>query len=95
VPVDLVEREAIAGLKGLVGYCADPKGFTRKINDEIARLWQSNACREPVPDGKLQELDAKIANVRKAIEDGLADAAWANSRLRELNRPGFSGELFT
>jgi hypothetical protein len=85
VPVEFAEGEAIAGLKGLVGHCADPKGFTRKVNEEVARLWQARAKPEPVAEGKLQELDAKIANVRKAIEDGLADTSWANARLRELS----------
>ena len=85
VPVDLAEREAIAGLKGLVGHCSDPRGFTRRVNEEIARLWQASARREPVAEGKVEEVDAKIVNIRKAIEDGLADASWANSRLRELS----------
>ena len=31
-------------------------------------------------------MDAKIANVGKALEDGLEDAGWANGRLRELMR---------
>jgi hypothetical protein len=29
-------------------------------------------------------VDAKIMNIRQAIEDGLADANWANSRLQQL-----------
>jgi len=32
----------------------------------------------------IAAVEAKIANVRKAIEDGLGDAVWANQRLVEL-----------
>jgi hypothetical protein len=32
---------------------------------------------------EIAAIEGKIANIRKAIEEGLADANWANSRLRE------------
>ena len=50
----------------------------RRRSPESAAGFHSGAER------KLSESDAKIANVRRAIDDGFADAARANGRLGEL-----------
>ena len=70
----------------MVSVCTDPKGFTRQVNEELMRLWEQSTGHDPLAASKLMEVDAKVANVRKAIEDGLEDAGWANGRLRELMR---------
>jgi hypothetical protein len=85
VPQEWIERETIEGLREIVGYCSDPKGFTKKVNEEVARLWESSRAPDPEVNRRLEEIDAKIANVRKAIEEGLTDTAWANTRLQELS----------
>ena len=62
----------------------DPKGFTQQVNLELKQLWESRTGFDPLVDRKIQGIDAKIANIRRAIEDGLCDAGWANARLGEL-----------
>jgi len=79
-----VEAEVVGGLEQLVGLCADPQGFTRQVNQELRRLWESQTGYDPDADRKVREIEGKIANIPQAIEDGLTDASWANDRLREL-----------
>ncbi|MCL5102963.1 MAG: hypothetical protein M1133_02450 [Armatimonadetes bacterium] len=38
----------------------------------------------PMSQKQLKDIDAKIANIRKAVEEGLPDHDWAISRMREL-----------
>ena len=33
---------------------------------------------------RLKSVDDKVANIRRAVEDGFQDAGWANNRLQEL-----------
>ena len=33
---------------------------------------------------EVAEIEARIANIRRAVENGFSDASWANARLREL-----------
>ncbi len=84
VPQALVESEVIEGLSGLLGACADPKGFTRQVNAELRQMWEESTGYDPRAVKKLEAIDGKIANIRRAIEDGLEDAAWANGRVQQL-----------
>ncbi len=86
VPVKLVEEEAIRGLRDLVGHTSDPQGFARRVNEEIARLQAEQPRQDLEAEKRLSAIEEKISRVRKAIEDGLEDVAWANERLQELNR---------
>jgi hypothetical protein len=53
------------------------------VNAEVDRAWKQQ--ENGADQGKrLKAIEAKEANIRQAIEDGLADASWANSRLEEL-----------
>ena len=79
-----VEAEVAVGLESLLSVCADPKGFTRKVNEELRELWEKRTGYDPHAAKRIQSADAKIANIRQAIEDGLGDAAWANERLNRL-----------
>ena len=86
VPREAVEEEVFQGVRVLLNLCADPEGFTRQVNDELRKLW-----KEPVRYAgtsqaieEITTIEAKIANIRRAIEDGFHDAQWANARLREL-----------
>ncbi len=85
MPQAQVEAEVISGLKGLVDVCVDPQRFTRKVNEELKRIWEASATADPQADQKIQAVDTKIANIRRAVEEGLEDANWANVRLRELH----------
>jgi hypothetical protein len=81
-----VESEVCQGLSELLSVCADPDGFARQVNMELRRMWQEStgysdhttALRE------IERVEARIAHIRRAIEEGLDDAPWVNSRLREL-----------
>jgi hypothetical protein len=84
VPRKAVEAEAVEGLRGLLGVCADPKGFTRRVNEELRRIWEPSTGHDPQAARKMTEMDRKIANIRRAIEDGLDGGSRANERLREL-----------
>ena len=84
VPQAEIEAEVTAGLTSLLDVCADANGFTRKVNEELRRIWQDSTGYDPAIPHKLRDIDAKIANIRKAVEDGLPDGEWAYSRMREL-----------
>ena len=84
VPQKDVEREVFAGLAGLMGVCVDTKGFVREVNAELIRLWEQSNGHDPTAGQRVKEIEAKIGNIRRAIEDGLADANWANTRLAQL-----------
>jgi DNA invertase Pin-like site-specific DNA recombinase len=86
VPVNLVEEEVIRGLRSLVADTTDAAGFARLVNDELARLWAAQTGCDPEAEEKLAAVDARIDRIRRAIEDGLKDATWANARLPELQR---------
>jgi len=84
VPQLAVEAETIKGLSELLAECRDPKAFARQVNNELKALWEKSNGRDPQAASKLAALEVKIANIRRAVEEGLSDAAWANTRLREL-----------
>ena len=84
VPQAQLESEVVTGLAELLGVCADPARFTRQVNSELRDIWKRERKRDPQQTSGPSELDDRIANVRRAIENGLQDADWANARLREL-----------
>ena len=78
------EEETVAGLIELLNVCADGGGFVREVNDTIKRHWEQNTGYDPDAAHRIEVIDGKVANIRSAIEEGLADTAWANKRLRAL-----------
>jgi len=86
VPRRAVEAEVCQGLGELLSLCADPEGFTRQVNIELRRLWKESTGHGDNATARTEaaRVEAKIANIRRAVEDGFADAAWANARLGEL-----------
>jgi hypothetical protein len=86
VPRQTVETEVCEGLGEMLNLCTGPDGLTRQISFELRRLWQqSGSCADDeTAHRELLPVEAKISNIRKAVEDRLQDASWANSRLREL-----------
>jgi site-specific DNA recombinase len=85
VPRRAVESEVCRGLSELLSLCTDPQGFTRQVNAELRRLWrESGHSDNATAHDEMEKTEAKIANIRRAVEDGFADASWANARLREL-----------
>jgi DNA invertase Pin-like site-specific DNA recombinase len=84
VPAEEAEALVITGIRDLLGVCTDAKGLTRGVNQELRQLWEQSTGRDPNATRSLADVERKIGNVRRAIEEGLADAAWANTRLPEL-----------
>ena len=96
VPRRAVEAEVFQGLSEVLNLYTDPEGLTRQVNQELRRLWGESGHVDSARSRKeIAALETKIGNVRRAIENGLADASWANSRLRELNaeRDGLTAAL--
>ena len=86
VPQEQIESEVVTGLTCLLDVCADATGFARKVNAELRSLWEESTGCDPAAPRKLADIDAKIANIRSAVENGLPDAAWAFSRMSELQK---------
>ncbi len=86
VPRGAVEAEVCKGLNHVLSLCADPEGFTREVNIELRRLWTESTGRADANTARAQieQIEAKISNIRRAVENGFADAAWADARLHEL-----------
>ena len=84
VPRVQLESDVLEGARALLAVCSDPQAFTREVNQELQRIWEERSGVDLDAQRKVQAIDAKIQNIRRAIEEGLSDAAWANIRLREL-----------
>jgi hypothetical protein len=84
VPQSQVESEVISGLRGVLDLCADPQKFTRAVNKELRQIWEASVGFRPDASGQIAAIDRKIGNIRRAVEEGLNDANWANTRLRAL-----------
>ncbi len=84
VPKKLAEEECLKGLQEVLMKCCDEEGFTKKVNEELFRIWKEKVGYDAQAKRKLQAVDAKIANIRRSIEDGLDDTKWANKRISQL-----------
>jgi site-specific DNA recombinase len=85
VPRRNVESEVNRGLSELFSLWSEPKGLTRQVNAELRRLWRESGHSDNASArDEIEKFEGKIANIRRAVEDGFADASWANARLREL-----------
>jgi hypothetical protein len=85
VPQAQVESEVLSGLRGVLDLCADPQKFTRAVNKELRQIWEASTGFRPDAGEQIATVDRKLENVRRAVEEGLNDANWANTRLRELH----------
>ena len=85
VPQAQVESEVLSGLRGVLDLCADPQKFTRAVNKELRQIWEASTGFRPDAGERIAAIDRKIENIRRAVEEGLNDASWANTRLRELH----------
>ena len=86
VPRKAVEAEVCRGLNEVLTLCTNPEGFTRQVNAELRRIWEESTGYADKATARMEiaKVEGKIANLRRAVEDGFADASWANARLREL-----------
>jgi hypothetical protein len=81
-----VEAEVLSGLRSVLDLCADPRGFTAKVNWELRRLWEESTGFRPGAAARIAAIDKKIDNIWLAVEEGLEDGKRANTRLTELAR---------
>jgi hypothetical protein len=61
------------------------KKLRRAVNKELRQIWETSTGFRPDAGEQIASIDRKIENIRRAVEEGLNDANWANSRLRELH----------
>jgi Recombinase zinc beta ribbon domain/Recombinase len=85
VPQAKVESEVLSGLRGILDLCDDQQWFMRAVNKELRQIWEASAGFMPDAAEQIVAVDRKVENIRRAVEEGLNDASWANTRLRELN----------
>ena len=85
VPQAQVESEVLTGLRGLLDLCADPQKFTHAVNKELRHIWEAATGFRPNVREQIAAIDRRVENIRHAVEEGLNDADWANTRLRELH----------
>ncbi len=79
-----IEGEVFTGLRKLLAACSDASGFARTLNDELRTLWEASVGYEPGAEQRIDAVDRKVANIRRAVADGLDDIAWANEELGKL-----------
>jgi hypothetical protein len=85
VPQAQIESEVLTGLRGVLDLCVDPHKFTRAVNKELRQIWEASTGFRPDAGEQTSAIDRKVENIRRAVEEGLNDASWANTRLRELH----------
>jgi hypothetical protein len=71
-------------LVGVLDLCADTQKFTHAINKELRQILEASMDFRPDAGERVAAIDRKVANIRRAVEEGLNDGSWANTRLREL-----------
>lgn len=81
-----LELEVIEGLKEWLEECTNPRGFTQLVNDEYLKLWQEAAGIDPQAERKRTEIDRKIENLRRAMEQEVdaEELNWTRRRIQEL-----------
>jgi len=55
------------------------------VNKELRQIWEASTDLRPDAGERIAAIDRKIENIRHAVEEGLNDASWANTRLWELH----------
>jgi hypothetical protein len=85
VPQAQIESEVLSGLRGVLDRCADPRKFTRAVNQELRQIWEASTGFKPDAGERIAAIDQKIENIRRNVEEGLIDTSWVNTRLQELH----------
>jgi len=95
VPQLLLESEVIKDIEEIIAKLADPKQFTKKVNEELRRMWEQHSGYDPEAEKHINGIDRKIKHIRQQLEDGLDDTVYFNGRLKELTaeREGLEASL--
>ena len=73
-------------MRGVLDLCADPQKFTRAVNKELRQIWEASTDFRPDAGERIAAIDRKVENIRRAVEEGLNDASWANTRANYIPR---------
>ena len=84
IPQDGIEDEIVRGVQNICSTLLDSRTLTKRVNQELRRLWYSTTGIDLNAPKKLQEIDNRIRNIMRSIEEGLAGTEYANNRIREL-----------
>ncbi|MFH1675958.1 MAG: recombinase family protein [bacterium] len=84
VPQLLLESAVITDIKGIIAKLADPVRFTKKVNAELKRIWETESGHDPNAEKRIKEIDRKITHLREQLENGLDDVGYFNNRIRDL-----------
>ena len=84
VPQLLLESEVIKDIQEIIVKFADPSRFTKKVNEELRRIWKQESGYDPNAEKRIREIDKKINHIRGLLLDGLDDVVWANQQHRDL-----------
>jgi hypothetical protein len=87
-PQAQVASEVVSGLRGVLDLCADPQKFARAVNNELRQIWKASTGFRPDAGERIATIDRMVENIRRAVDEGLNDASWANTRLRDYMRRG-------
>ena len=82
---NLIEQAVLAGIAQRFEEWSDPDRFTRLVDEALAELHERHTGVSAEIARQLTDTNAKIRNLRSAIEQGYSDVGWANTRLSELN----------
>ena len=80
----MIEDEVVKDMNELLIVRSGPKGLTLMVNEELKSIWEESTDHKPIAVGELIAIDSKIANIKKSIEEDLADTAWVNELSAEL-----------
>lgn len=84
VPKEGIEEKVVCGVAELVEELKSLEFVRHFANKHIRTVVSAGASGHVQTSENLRKVDEKLANIRKAIENGLQDADWANDRLRAL-----------
>ncbi|MHB0912155.1 MAG: recombinase family protein [Armatimonadota bacterium] len=85
VDKQVIEEAVLNGVIDRFTEWGDPVRFTCMVNRILCDLQKESTVDAVEIRREISELDGKMDNVRRAIEDGLRDVDWANTRLRDLS----------
>jgi len=84
VDKQVIEEAVLQGALDRFGEWSDPERFARLVNQAIGKMAKDTRKVDAEAQRRLAEVDENIANLRQALESGLDDIEWANTRLRQL-----------
>ncbi len=86
VPCEELESEVIRGLDSLISWLGDNRSFVGIVNEKLENLWREQTGCPSDASVRLDDIERKIDNLWRAIEEGILDSQRANERIKELQK---------